>query len=284
MRVEKICAAAALALSACGDDAGSAASLRIQLSAEETITGGLRAGDGPDDTRDYGVTYTKFLVAIGRLKLARGSHTQSDDRVFIADMRQLGGAGAELFKFDRIATGRWSQFGFETPIVPADAQPLAGVSQADVHVMIDKQLTYWIEGSVDQPGRPVHFSFQVAAPTVYTDCASNGEPGVAVTEGGASTATITLHGDHLWFDALPTASEGSLMRRTAWLVKSDLNGDGNVDASELSNIAAENVFPSALGYNLAGAKIVTALDFVRAQLASQGHLNGEGECVWTPQF
>jgi hypothetical protein len=92
---------------------------------------------------------------------------------------------------------------------------------------------------------------------------------------------VTLHGDHLFFDAFPTGDEGTIMRRAQWLANADLDGDANVTAAELQAASASDLFPASL-YSLTGAlvPVSTAFDFVRAQLATQGHFQGEGECVW----
>jgi hypothetical protein len=271
-------------LFSCGDDA-SAGKLRVLLSAEETISNGIQMGPDEENTRDYSVTYSKYLVSIGRLKLSRTSPAQNlqSDAVYIADMRQVGEAGLELASFDDVEPGQWEQFGFEIPPAPVGAQKLAGVSDADAQEMIAKGLTYWIEGRVENPGKPVDFVFKVAVDSVYSACESNEQPGVAVSEGGASTATITLHGDHPWFNTVSRGDEATVTRYAQWLVDADVDGDGKVVTEDLSNVAAERVFPSAKGYNVSGGPIpvATALDFVRAQLATQGHLNGEGECQTT---
>jgi hypothetical protein len=287
VRIERFGAAAALAglaLAGCGD--AGVGTLRVQLSAEETITEGLAAGPAQEDTRDYSVSYTKFLAVIGRVKLARsGRHDPfADDSVYIADMRQVGAEGLALVQLADVPAGQWDQFSFETPLAVAGAKVLPGVAPGDAQLMIERGLTYWIEGSVAGPERPVSFVFQLAVPTLFADCESNGEPGVAVGEGGISTATITLHGDHLWFDSFPTGDESTVTRRAAWLVQADRDGDGMVSTSDLASVRAEDVFPSSLGYNLSGSggPIVNALDFVRAQLATQGHLNGEGDCTSLP--
>ena len=268
-------------LLSCGDDAGGG-KLRVLLSAEETISDGIQMGSDEENTRDYAVTYSKYLVSIGRLKLSRTSPaaTLQSDAVYIADMRQVGEAGLEIASFEDVEPGQWSQFGYETPPTPAGAQKLAGVSDTDAQEMIAKGLTYWVEGRVENPAKPVDFVFKVAIDSVYSDCESNGQPGVAVGEGGTSTATITLHGDHPWFNTLARGDETTVTRYAQWLVDADVDGDGKVVTEDLANVPAEKVFPSARGYNLSGGPIpvATALDFVRAQLATQGHLNGEGEC------
>lgn len=269
-------------VAACVDAAGGSGQLRVVLAAEETIDDGLKAGPDPEDTKDFGVTYTKYLAVLGAVKVARTAPARAlaTTGVFIADMRQVGQQGVPLATFDHVQAGQWDQFGFATPAALPGYQTLAGATDADAQLMIEKQWTYWIEGTVNRPGKPVSFVLQLAVPTVYTDCESNGQPGVSVSEGGVSTATITLHGDHLWFDSLVAGYESTVVRRTQWLVDADTDGDGKVVTEDLAKLPAETAFPSSKGYNLSGGAIpiANALDFVRAQLATQGHFNGEGAC------
>lgn len=289
MRIVHLFVSSLLAASAvaCGEDGQGSGKLRVELSAEKTISEGVQAGAGEENTRDYSVTYSKFLVAIGRVQVARVSPSArlASDAVYIADMRRLGAARAEIASFDDVASGQWNQFGYQTPRAQVGAQKLAGVTDADAQEMIEKQLTYWIEGRVEKPDKPVSFVLKVALDSTYSDCESNGQPGIAVSEDGTSTATITLHGDHLWFNTLARGDEATITRYAQWLVDADVDGDGKVSAEDLATVPAERVFPSSKGYNLSGGPIPvsTALDFVRAQLATQGHLNGEGECSTAEQ-
>jgi hypothetical protein len=257
----------------------------VDLVAEETIVNGLTAGPNEDDTRDYGVQYSKYMVVVGRTTIGNSSahETRSDPDAYIADLRQVGTTGLTMITFDDLRSGQWDQFGYQTPIAQAGFRALGGVSAADAQLMIDQKLTYWIEGVV-QAEKPVSFVFKVGDDALYTDCENDGEPGIAVTEGRTTTAQVTLHGDHLWFDSLVRGDESTVVRRAAWLVKADKDGDGKVSSDDLKSVKAEEVFPTSQGYNLSNARpIVTAYDFIVAQLASQGHLNGEGECVTTAQ-
>jgi len=102
--------------------------------------------------------------------------------------------------------------------------------------------------------------------------------GVVVTSGTTTNASVTIHGDHLWFGAFPSGDE-LVERRAQWLANCDLDQDGTVTEAELMGTDAAAVFP-APEYNLSGAPvpILDAWDFVAAQVRTQGHLNGEGEC------
>lgn len=270
----------------CGSesDGGGTGSVRVLLTAEETITDGLDKGTDVENTQDYNVRYSKFLATVGNVKLgaSNGQRAASIDEVYVVDMKQVGEAGIELGLVDELQAGEWDKFGFETPLAAAGAKAGKGVSSEDLAKMIDQGWTYWIEGVVEGDQGDVQFVIQTDTPTLFTDCEYEGEPGVTVVEDGTATATITLHGDHIFFNAFPTGTEGSIKRLSGWVIDADQDGDGLVVTDDLLAVDATEVFTTARGYSLDGAPIpiANALDYVRAQLATQGHYKGEGECIW----
>jgi hypothetical protein len=161
---------------------------------------------------------------------------------------------------------------------------VAGASPADVALMAEKQITYWIEGTVARPGNPVRFSFQVAAPATFSQCQTDARPGVAIPEDARTSVSLTLHGDHLFFDAFLTGSEATVVRKAQWIVSAaDALGKTEVVTADLAALPTERVLA---GYATGGGPygpVNTVLDFVRSQLATQGHVNGEGECVTNAQ-
>ena len=271
--------------SSCGDEGPRGeGKVRIELKAEATITDGLAQGTEAEDSRDYAVRFTKYLATFGNVRLAN----TSDDQVelaeqFVADMVQVGEAGVELGVLSDVQAGQWAYFGFDTPVCRQGAMDVDCVRDADVSMMIEVGLTYWIEGVVERAeaeGGPVSFVIQTAVPTVYRDCEHDEEPGVSVVADGTSTATITLHGDHIFFNRFPTGAESDVVRLAGWVIAADTDGDGKVRTEDLSMLDATEVFTSELGYSLGGTDytIDNALDYVRAQLSTQGHYAGEGHC------
>lgn len=271
----------------CTEDGGGEGSVRISLRAEETITAGLSTGSGVENTKDYAVSYSKFIVAVGHVQLgrARGGEVESEV-VHIVDLKRVGEQGVEIAKFESLRAGEWDEFAFETPAAARDAVALE-VDAEDAELMREQGWTYWIEGTVERPaasGGPVDFVIQTTVPTLFYDCERDGEFGLTVVADQTATGDITIHGDHIWFNSFPTGSEGSVERRAAWLPQADVDGDGKVSSEDLAKLDATQVFTTELGYSLDGAPqeipIESALDFVRAQLATQGHFRGEGECIW----
>src|SRR5690606_21868771 len=92
----------------------------------------------------------------------------------------------------------------------------------------------------------------------------------------------TLHGDHLFFNGFPEGDEGGVRRLAQWLADSDLNLDGEVTRAELERITPADLPELDERYQLGGSPL-RPLDnvwtYVRAQLKTQGHMDGEGECA-----
>ena len=272
---------------ACGGDGLSReGSVRVELRAEQTVVDGLRQGDGSGQVADYAVRYDKYIVAVGDLFLARGERERHDEQVFLVDLKRVGSEGVELSQLDNLASGQWSEFSYATPVASSSAARLAGVSEQDAARMAEEGWTYWIEGVVERSeaeGGPVRFVIQVDAPTRYTECGLNGELGLSVVEGQTTSAIVSLHGDHLWFTGFNLGSEASIERRAGYLVALDEDGDGAVSTQDL---ARADALEFLAGYDFAGAPggterpIDSVLDYVRAQLSTQGHFMGEGECLW----
>jgi hypothetical protein len=131
----------------------------------------------------------------------------------------------------------------------------------------------------DQP--EIAFSIAARAATQYGPCQLDDQRGFSVPEHGNAVVTITIHGDHLFFNGFPERDESSVLRLAQWLADCDLNLDGVVEERELSQIAPADLGEIDERFQLGGSPITplaTMLDYVRAQLETQGHFNGEGEC------
>jgi hypothetical protein len=140
-------------------------------------------------------------------------------------------------------------------------------------------------GGACAPATEIDFSFCIPAVVSFENCTSPDEmPGIAVTAGGTTTGALTIHGDHLWFNAFPTGDEGTIERRVQWIADADTNQDGTVTQAELEAVSAAELFTTARHYSLAGAPagivVEDAWDFVIAQASTQGHFQGEGECTF----
>jgi hypothetical protein len=71
------------------------------------------------------------------------------------------------------------------------------------------------------------------------------------------------------------------VRLAQWLADSDLNLDGSVTPQELQAIPPSVLSEIDARYQLGGSPITplrSMWDYFRAQLETQGHMNGEGEC------
>lgn len=283
-----------LPIAGCGDDQGSGAdgNLSVLLQAEETIVNGIQAGTGEENILDgFDVDFSRYVVSVGLVQMNQvdGGNPQASGVIAVADFTSLPTTLPELTAFDGIPTGQYTDFGFATPIATASAVNVNQVPADDVDAMVANGWSYLIEGTITRvsDGATKEFLIQADVTSIYRACAVEGlEPGVNVSRN--SSVDITLHGDHIFFNGFPE-EEGNVLRLAQWMWDiEDTDGDDVLTQTDFE--AATDVgtlFPSPPQgvYELTGGPISpidSAWDFIRAQLATQGHILGEGECEWSP--
>lgn len=274
--------------------------LTVMLEAEDTIPEGLAPGGGDESIVDgWTVTFDTYALVVGDVRLERDAEGLEvhDETLWAVDLTAIGAGGIPLASFEALDAVRWDHFGYRTTHPdghPDGAMRHESLDPAVFDEMVANDWTYFIEGTLTKPDgescppgamcravTEIRFSLGVTIDAAFGPCeAEEGLPGVTVTEAGA-TAAVTIHGDHMFFDAFPSGAE-VIERRAQWLADADLDGDDLVTSEELTMIDAADLFPSDT-YNLAGSPypIEDAFDYVRGQLATQGHFQGEGECPWT---
>lgn len=308
------CAICAAAVVGCTDDAVSSGTLVVSVESEETITQGISAGTGADDIADgWDVTFDKYLLTIGEIDLhfATDESRQAEaEELFVVDLAQVPAAGLPLWTLESLRSGRW-EVNYHIGGAGHGAARHADVAQADFDRMVDADLTYVLEGTLAQndgrscpppalasPGTDavaagdnaageacyananVTFNLGVSAETFFGPCQIDGVSGVSIPSGGTQNLSLTIHGDHMFFNGFPTASEGGVTRLAQWLADCDLNVDGEVTQAELEAITLNDLTEVDSRYQLTGTGLAdgSAWDYLVAQLKTQGHINGEGEC------
>lgn len=276
----------AAALAGCGGSSTPTGELTVAIQAEDTISGGLAAGSGEEDITDgWNVTFEKFIATFGSVHIhamASGGTDIHTTANLVIDLRTIPETG-RILRAVSTAEGRYS-FEYDMPVATADLERDSSVSQADFDRMVAEGCSYLIAGTADDGTRTVTFDFCLDAEATYACSSTDGMEGILVSA-GSSTAFMTVHGDHLFFNGFPAGDEAVVVRRAGWLALVDdaTGADGTVDNDDLEATPI-SILPSA-DYSLSGAPMVEGMAvtnmslYARAQLQTQGHLNGEGECL-----
>jgi hypothetical protein len=302
-------------LAGCGDDgdAGSG-SLTVLVEAEDVIAEGLEAGDGPENIRDgWAVAFDKYITTIGdidvRFSTDESVEVEAAD-VFVLDLTDVPAGGLSLWSLEGLREGRW-EFSYATPGAGDGSTRHDSVVQGDYDEMVANDWTYLVDGVLTKPdgqscppaalatpgSKPpngaiaagngcydapsVRFTFGATAATGFGPCEIDDVPGFAISAGGTQTVAATIHGDHLFFNGFPEGDEGGVTRLAQWLADCDLNLDGAVTQDELQAITPSQLHELDERYQLGGSPITPLddmYDYVIAQLKTQGHFQGEGEC------
>ncbi len=301
--------------SACSgiDSTESRSNLRVLLQAEDVITSGIRAGNSSAEIQDgWDVTFEKYIIALGDIDLHLATDSEMEmeaPTIFAVDLTQVDGSGLELWTLDNLPEGRW-EFGYSSLI--ENAQRHESVSVQDFKTLIDGSLNYLIEGQLSQSSglscppkalanvpknaqvlqinssgddcflnENINFHLAVSAEANYGPCEIDGLSGVATVNDSVTSAAITIHGDHLFFNGFPEGGESGVLRLAQWMADCDLNLDGTVTELELKAVAPRDLGEVDDRFQLGGSPITPLSDmltYLRAQLQTQGHFQGEGEC------
>lgn len=272
-------------VAACGVGSAGTGELTIAIQAEDSITEGLAAGSGEEDLVDgWSVHFDRYVASFGDISLVpmRGGTPVVLAADLVVDLTTVPETG-RIVHTGSLAEGRYA-FSYAMPVVTAGQTRDASVSEEDFERMVREGCSYLIVGSAADGARRVDFDLCLDARAEY-DCASTeGMEGIVVSA-GATTAFLTVHGDHLFFNGFPSGDEGTIVRRGGLLALVDdaTGGDGLVDRDDLA--ASPIALLPRSEYVLTGAptvegRVITDLAlYARAQLSTQGHLDGEGECV-----
>lgn len=304
-----------IALAACSDEQVGRGDLRVLVEAEDVIIDGLDPGEGVENIRDgWAVRFDQYIVAIGAIDVRRStdaSFTGKAEEIHVIDLSAISAGGESLWSLSDLEEGRW-EFFYSTTSAAIGATRHPTVSEDDFALMDDQGLTYLIRGTLEQaggkscppaslatppdgavadgsnaagdpcyPAPVVSFEIAALAETQFGPCEVDDVPGFGITAGSETSVAITIHGDHLFFNGFPEGAEGGVMRLAQWLADCDLDLDGAVTRAELEAISPSDLVELDERYQLGGAPtspLANMWIYVQAQLMTQGHFQGEGEC------
>jgi hypothetical protein len=296
------------------DSLGGQGSLRVLLEAESTITFGIAAGDGEEDIRDgWTVAFEHYVASLGAVSVRDSvdGNTRTAPEVFVVDLTQVSESGTPLWELDELDAGRWA-FGYFVGH-DRDAKRHSSAERALFDEFIEAGKAYRLVGKVEKPdgvscppvslavvdgmenvgenggGVPCYanpeigFDLSLGVDVELGPCERDGGEGFAIGEKSTTTVAVTIHGDHVFFNGFPEGAEGGVMRLAQWFADSDLNVDGTVTREELDALAPSELWELDLERYQFGGSPITPLDtlgtYLEAQLATQGHFQGEGECA-----
>ncbi len=302
----------------CGESdtgAGGSATLQVLLEPEDTVIDGLTPGMGDEQIRDgWKVRFDKYLITTGKIEVQlatdKGVSAEAPE-LFVTDLVQLPQGGAPLWELPDLSAGRY-EFYYSLAPAGTDAKRHESVSAEDFEQMKRQGVTYWIKGNLSKddgqscppkglasPGATtpngranarqddcfdnplIEFEFAVEVSTDVGPCEIDEASGFSIPAGGTQTVAISIHGDHIFFNGFPGADESAITRLAQWLADCDLDLDGTVSQEELAAVAPSDLAEIDERFALGGSPVTplrTMEDYVRAQLQTQAHFQGEGEC------
>ena len=186
----------------------------------------------------WSVTFETFEVTLEGVE-ADGTALDSSHVVDVSE--PSGGEGHEI----------------GTVVVPASGTPLASWSITSVVAV----------GTATKDDVTKTFDWSFDTPTRYVDCDTE----TPLTAGETTDVVLTIHADHLFYDDLDSEEPGVAFDLIA---AADADGDGEVTMAELG----QQSISGEVRYQVGSRNIEDLGGFIEAQVATLGHINGEGHC------
>jgi hypothetical protein len=229
---------ATLLVAACAPDP-----LEVTVYGEEFAEEGIDADDFSDG---WSVTFSRFDVRLSELALldASGEAVAADETVHVVDLSEPSGGDGH-------------------PV--ATLHPRASYARLRYALAPRGGPALLVAGAATKGGMEKSFSWAFETTQRYL-C----EP-AAAADASVTTAEITVHADHLFFDDLDSPEP---LMAFDLIAAADVNGDGEVTQAELeaTDITAE------ARYQVGGRDITDLWGFLEAQSRNVGHIDGEGHC------
>lgn len=230
--------------------------LSVRVYGEEFIEEEIPA----EATDGWAITFDKFLIVIGDVRVARSGETLASSSAFRVFNLAASSGGAGYLVVELTADARDGVHEVSYRVAPAAEATAGNASAADVAMMAAQGFSVYVEVTATDGARTKRMALGSQSATRYAGCFTT----IDFDDSGAAQVQLTIHGDHLFYEDL---GEDPAVRFEA-LAEADADDDGEISAAEL---AAADV-DAAVGAADLGA-------LIEALISTLGHIDGEGHCA-----
>ncbi len=250
--------------------------VRFTTWGEEYIEDKLPAQVGMENgfVDGWSVKYSKFLLVFKDITVAdtKGTVASKQPGAKAYDLTRKG--PVEVYSAS-IPAGKYEQVSYA---IAPDANVTAGnIDDADLALLKSRNASLLVIGAATKGAVTKTFEWTFTSDTNYLDCekAEMGGKGVMLTVGTTTTAQLTIHGDHFFYDDLQ--SPDTKLRFDA-IASADLNADNKVTLDELQAVQLTSLPAGQYGTGSVSS-VKNLRDFVTSLARTVGHYEGEGECA-----
>lgn len=213
----------------------------------------------------WSLVFDSFVVSVGALS-AGGQPLDAGPVYRLVDLSMgTAGTGYELDRVTRDPSA-YRDIGFR--IAPAVEPVAVNVSEPIRQKMLAEGLSLLVSGTARRGPEEKHFLWGFKTATAYSGC----ESAATVDGDGPLPGQITIHGDHLFYDDLFSATPNVAFDLIA---AADVDGDDDISEAELRAVDITTQARYQVG-DLTDIKDLWS--FIAQQTATLGHFDGEGHC------
>lgn len=280
---------APLVLAGCGAEAGHG-DLAVTASGEAAAVEGYPSSTGIAFVDGWEIEWSHVLVSLDLFHLRRdasGPALETDP--VIVDLHDA--LTQDVWTFPMLPAQRYDDVGYEIVPPNASARAVGTVAAADVQTMVSEGVSVWLLGTASHPDHgDVALDLRIPMHTAMSECVSGVDrtSGLVITPNGSTTAQMTFHLDHFFFDSI--VAEEPDVRFQAYAAAAGDDGVVTFDdlaAQRLADLRDLDGTPlledgAQVVYDPGSAPLATQdlRSFVFHQATTLGHFDGEGHCTY----
>ena len=248
----------ALLATSCADDARG--ELAVTIYGEDFIEDTIPAAD----TDGWQITFSKFLIVVDQIE-AKGVSIQAPHAFDLT--KKSSGQGHMVHLLTGLEDGPIKPLSYRVS-PPSGPLTMGDASAADKLLLSQRKLSLYVQGQAVKGQDTKTFTWEFDSATTYSGCQTT----ATIKGGQRAMSQLTIHADHFFYDDLVSEEPAVAF---GLIAQADADGDGQVTRAELeaSDITAQE------RYQVGNRTDIKNLwQFIAAQTATLGHIDGEGHC------
>lgn len=255
----------AILLAGCDDDEGSNNDpnvLELRIWGEPFVDDGIPAEEFVDG---WAVEFNELVVSVTSVEI--GSQSVLTQAIAI-DLASSESAGGVALPAAALGNGSYTEASYRIAPIVEDATAI-NASAETITAMRERGASVYVDATATRGESTKQMRLFFDTDTLYSPC----EIDLSFTGGDEGTAEMTIHADHFFYDSLVSDEPG-----LAFDVIADADEQGDADGIVTEEELSAYDITALEDYQVGNFDIDNLYDYLAAQTATLGHINGEGHC------
>lgn len=255
----------ALLLAGCEDDESpnnDPNALELRIWGEPFVDDGIPAEDFVDG---WAIDFNELVISVTSAEVGAQSVLTQPIAIDLASAESAGGVALPAAA---LGNGTYTEASYRIAPIAEDATVI-NASAETINAMRERGASVYIDATATRDDVTKEMRLFFDTDTLYSPC----EIDLSFDGGDEGTTEMTIHADHFFYDSLVSEEPG-----LAFDVIADADEQGDADDVVTEEELSAYDITALEDYQVGNLNIENLYDYLAAQTATLGHIDGEGHC------